>query len=145
MYKNFIIEKKTNREIKGVFLQDLWFTHELNLSDKKCCNDIHFMLLISKYDKDKIELDLNRFESGHPYTNEKPSKTCVKYYNFVLKKNEITEYYNLLHNDKSSNNIKNITLTDVKYKNTTLLLDICNVENKMYLMLPKFTIIKQQH
>ena len=87
LQKKFIIEKKTNNEIKGVFLQDLWFTYKLNKKD--LYDDIHFMLLISKYSKDKIESDLNRFDSGYPYTNEKPSNTCLKYYNFVLNKNEI--------------------------------------------------------
>ena len=141
LHKNFIIEQKTKSEIKGVFLQDLWFTYELN--NKESYNDIHFMLLISKYNKNKIELDLNRFDSGHPYTNEKPSKTCLKYYNFVLNKNEIKKYYKILKTDKLSN--KRITLKDVNYENSLLLLDICEINNNFYLMLPEFIIIKQQY
>lgn len=145
LQKKFIIEKKTNNEIKGVFLQDLWFTYKLNKKD--LYDDIHFMLLISKYSKDKIESDLNRFDSGYPYTNEKPSNTCLKYYNFVLNKNEIKEYYKALITDKSlhKDNRIRITLTDVNYKNTILSLDICNIENDLYLMLPEFIIIKQQN
>ena len=105
------------------------------------------MLLISKYSKDKIESDLNRFDSGYPYTNEKPSNTCLKYYNFVLNKNEIKEYYNALITDKSlhKDNRIRITMMDVNYKNSLLLLDMCNIENDLYLMLPEFIIIKQQN
>jgi hypothetical protein len=137
MYKSFVICK--NKDINGIFLQDLWFTHLLSCLDVECDKDIHFMLLISNNSPIEIENDLNRFDSRVPYTNEKPSKTCVGYYNFVLNKELINKYINIFKYEIIKDNSQKITLMDV-IGTTKLTFSICNVDEKMYLMLPEFTI-----
>tara|TARA_B100000795_G_scaffold90867_1_gene66181 strand:- start:1440 stop:1904 length:465 start_codon:yes stop_codon:yes gene_type:complete len=140
--KSFVICNRTINEVCGLYLQDLWFTYKLSsLNDEfKCENDIHFMLLVSTFSTKEVESDLNRFAGGTPYTNEKPTQTCTAYFNFVLHKDFINEYHVAFKNKKIKEKDR-INLMCSKGM-SELTFNICNVDDKIYLMLPEFKINK---
>lgn len=120
--KTFHTQKHSDGCIHGLFLQDIWFTYEITI-----VGEIQFRLIVSEMSREELELSLNN-----------DCSFMVKDYHFSLTTNILNKNIDLLENHGDT---QTVTLTS-DFDIVELSFDISMCDEKIYIMLPKFSIFK---